>query len=67
MGVAFATAENILGISTYSSPLLHNMDNILAHVQRSNLVVFTWGDTNNNKDTQQKQRDAGVHGLIFDR
>ena len=32
-----------------------------------NLVLFSWTDTQNDKETVQNMKDLGVDGIIYDR
>ncbi|XP_034018549.1 glycerophosphocholine phosphodiesterase GPCPD1 isoform X2 [Thalassophryne amazonica] len=65
IAMSFAQSENILGISAHSEELLQNLNHIRA-AQSKGLVVFSWGDDNNNHDIRQKLREHGIDGLIYD-
>ncbi|XP_076872926.1 glycerophosphocholine phosphodiesterase GPCPD1 isoform X2 [Brachyhypopomus gauderio] len=66
IAMSFAQSEDILGISAHTEDLLRNMDYI-KEAQSKGLVVFCWGDDNNDHDNRQKLREHGINGLIYDR
>ncbi|XP_055362424.1 glycerophosphocholine phosphodiesterase GPCPD1 isoform X2 [Betta splendens] len=66
IAISFAQKENILGISAHTEDLLKNLSYIGA-AQCKGLVVFSWGDDNNEHDTRRKLREQGIDGLIYDR
>lgn len=35
--------------------------------QRYGLIVFSWGDDNNNKDTIKLLKDLGLQAIIYDK
>lgn len=66
IAMSFAQSENILGISAHTDELLRNMD-FIREAQSKGLVVFCWGDYNNDHDNRMKLREHGVDGVIYDR
>ncbi|XP_058469460.1 glycerophosphocholine phosphodiesterase GPCPD1 isoform X1 [Solea solea] len=63
--ISFAQSENILGISAHSEDLLKNLIYI-SEAQSKGLVVFCWGDDNNDHETRRRLREQGIDGLIYD-
>ena len=39
----------------------------MALAQKHNLIVFCWGDDNNDKETIKFLKDLGLHGIIYDK
>ncbi|XP_064847473.1 glycerophosphocholine phosphodiesterase GPCPD1-like [Oncorhynchus masou masou] len=66
IAMSFAQSENLLGISAHTEELLHNLEHI-REAQSKGLVVFCWGDLNNDHDNRTKLREQGIDGLIYDR
>ncbi|XP_059368161.1 glycerophosphocholine phosphodiesterase GPCPD1 [Carassius carassius] len=66
IAMSFAQSENILGISAHTDELLRNMEFII-EAQSKGLVVFCWGDYNNDHENRMKLREHGIDGLIYDR
>lgn len=54
------------GISAHTEDLLRNMD-CITEAQSKGLVVFCWGDDNNNHENRRILREKGIDGLIYDR
>ncbi|XP_010880486.2 glycerophosphocholine phosphodiesterase GPCPD1 isoform X1 [Esox lucius] len=65
IAMSFAQSENILGISAHTEELLQNLQHI-REAQSKGLVVFCWGDLNNDHDNRTKLREQGIDGLIYD-
>ncbi|KAI3364535.1 hypothetical protein L3Q82_011322 [Scortum barcoo] len=65
IAISFAQSENILGISGHTEELLKNL-NYIGDAQSKGLVVFSWGDDNNDHETRRKLREEGIDGLIYD-
>uniref|UniRef100_A0A1A8JPH5 Glycerophosphocholine phosphodiesterase GPCPD1 n=1 Tax=Nothobranchius kuhntae TaxID=321403 RepID=A0A1A8JPH5_NOTKU len=65
IAISFAQSENILGISAHTEELLKHLDYI-REAQSKGLVVFSWGDDNNDHDTRRNLRARGIDGLIYD-
>ncbi|XP_037606325.1 glycerophosphocholine phosphodiesterase GPCPD1 isoform X2 [Sebastes umbrosus] len=66
IAMSFAQSENILGISGHTEELLKNLSYI-GDAQSRGLVVFSWGDDNNEHDIRKLLREQGIDGLIYDR
>uniref|UniRef100_A0A8C2ZTR6 Glycerophosphocholine phosphodiesterase 1 n=1 Tax=Cyclopterus lumpus TaxID=8103 RepID=A0A8C2ZTR6_CYCLU len=66
IAISFAQSENILGISGHTEELLKNLSYI-GDAQSKGLVVFSWGDDNNEHEIRRKLREQGIDGLIYDR
>lgn len=66
IAMSFAQSENILGISAHADDLLRHME-IIREAQSKGLVVFCWGDDNNDHENRRNLRDHGIDGLIYDR
>lgn len=54
------------GISAHTEELLKSLSYI-GDAQSKGLVVFSWGDDNNDHETRRKLREQGIDGLIYDR
>uniref|UniRef100_A0A3Q2PXB9 Glycerophosphocholine phosphodiesterase 1 n=1 Tax=Fundulus heteroclitus TaxID=8078 RepID=A0A3Q2PXB9_FUNHE len=65
IAVSFAQSENILGISAHTEELLKHL-NYIEEAKSKGLVVFSWGDDNNEHETRKKLRAQGIDGLIYD-
>uniref|UniRef100_A0A7N5ZX50 Glycerophosphocholine phosphodiesterase 1 n=1 Tax=Anabas testudineus TaxID=64144 RepID=A0A7N5ZX50_ANATE len=65
IAISFAQSENILGISAHTEELLKNLSYI-GDAQSKGLVVFSWGDDNNEHDNRRTLREQGIDGLIYD-
>ncbi|XP_013865338.1 glycerophosphocholine phosphodiesterase GPCPD1 [Austrofundulus limnaeus] len=63
--VSYAQSENILGISAHTEELLKHL-HYIREAQSKGLVVFSWGDDNNNHEIRRKLRVEGIDGLIYD-
>uniref|UniRef100_A0A4W6E0P4 Glycerophosphocholine phosphodiesterase 1 n=1 Tax=Lates calcarifer TaxID=8187 RepID=A0A4W6E0P4_LATCA len=66
IAISFAQSENILGISAHTEELLKNLT-FIADAQSKGLVVFSWGDDNNDHENRRTLREQGIDGLIYDR
>ncbi|GAA6224509.1 glycerophosphocholine phosphodiesterase GPCPD1 isoform X1 [Lates japonicus] len=65
IAISFAQSENILGISAHTEELLKNLT-FIADAQSKGLVVFSWGDDNNDHENRRTLREQGIDGLIYD-
>lgn len=54
------------GISANTEDLLKNMD-VIGEAHAKGLVVFCWGDDNNNHENRRTLREHDIDGLIYDR
>ncbi|CAL8394603.1 unnamed protein product [Arctogadus glacialis] len=66
VAMSFAQSENILGISAHTEELLKS-PGFIQEAQTKGLVVFCWGEDNNNHDNRNILREQGINGLIYDR
>lgn len=65
IAISFAQSENILGISAHTEELLKNL-NYIRDAKAKGLVVFSWGEDNNDHETRRMLREQGIDGLIYD-
>ncbi|XP_044026142.1 glycerophosphocholine phosphodiesterase GPCPD1 isoform X2 [Siniperca chuatsi] len=65
IAISFAQSENILGISGHTEELLKNL-NYIEEAKSKGLVVFSWGEDNNDHETRRMLREKGIDGLIYD-
>ncbi|PWA27793.1 hypothetical protein CCH79_00000177 [Gambusia affinis] len=65
IAISFAQSENILGISAHTEELLKHL-NYIGEARSKGLVVFSWGDDNNEHENRRKLREQGIDGLIYD-
>ncbi|XP_034006285.1 glycerophosphocholine phosphodiesterase GPCPD1 isoform X1 [Trematomus bernacchii] len=65
IAISFAQSENIMGISAHTEELLKNLSYI-GDAQSKGLVVFSWGEDNNEHETRRTLREQGIDGLIYD-
>ncbi|XP_038141948.1 glycerophosphocholine phosphodiesterase GPCPD1 isoform X2 [Cyprinodon tularosa] len=65
IAISFAQSENILGISAHTEELLRHL-NYIEEARSKGLVVFGWGDDNNEHAIRNKLRERGIDGLIYD-
>ncbi|XP_074540943.1 glycerophosphocholine phosphodiesterase GPCPD1-like [Halichoeres trimaculatus] len=65
IAISFAQSENILGISAHTEELLKSLS-LIRDAQSKGLVVFSWGDDNNDHENRRKLREQGIDGLIYD-
>lgn len=64
--IYYSTSADILGINVHTEDLIRDhtqMERALDH----NLIVFCWGDDNNNLDTIKHLKSIGMHGIIYDK
>ncbi|KAM6954749.1 glycerophosphocholine phosphodiesterase GPCPD1 isoform 1-T3 [Aplochiton taeniatus] len=66
IAMSFAQSENLLGISAHAEELLKNLSHI-REAQSKGLVMFSWGDDNNDHENRMILREQGIDGLIYDR
>ncbi|XP_072296231.1 glycerophosphocholine phosphodiesterase GPCPD1 [Eucyclogobius newberryi] len=66
IAISFAQSENILGISAHTEELLKHL-NYIEEAQSKGLVVFSWGEDNNDHENRRKLREKGIDGVIYDR
>uniref|UniRef100_K1R2E2 Putative glycerophosphodiester phosphodiesterase 5 n=1 Tax=Magallana gigas TaxID=29159 RepID=K1R2E2_MAGGI len=66
MAIYFATFSNLLGIDVLTSTLFRNMNKI-EKVKEAKLVLFCWGEDNNDSNAINTLKQKGVDGIIYDR
>ena len=54
------------GVAAYSPELLRHVE-MIAWAKKFGLVIFTWGEMNNDEETIDKLKSLGVDAVIFDR
>lgn len=64
--VQHAISTDILGIVAHTEDLLRDKTQVKL-ATNAGLILFCWGDDNNNKDTIQLLKNLGLHGVIFDK
>ncbi|KAK6195505.1 hypothetical protein SNE40_000920 [Patella caerulea] len=62
----FALCEGLLGVDLQSECLLSDLE-VIKRVRDKGLVLFVWGEDNNDRETISTLRKHGVHGIIYDR
>ncbi|XP_043480117.1 glycerophosphocholine phosphodiesterase GPCPD1-like [Leptopilina heterotoma] len=66
MAVRHALAADILGINVHTEDILRDPSQVKL-VRNAGLIIFCWGDDNNDKDTIQHLKRLGLHGVIYDK
>ncbi|KAL1123856.1 hypothetical protein AAG570_001626 [Ranatra chinensis] len=66
MAVHFALNMGILGINVHTEDLLRDSSQVTL-VKRAGLVLFCWGDDNNDTATIKHLKDLGIHAVIYDK
>nr|CAD7452365.1 unnamed protein product [Timema tahoe] len=66
MAVHHAKATDILGINVHTEDILRDPSQVKL-VLDSGLILFCWGDDNNDMDTIQHLKKLGLHGIIYDK
>jgi glycerophosphodiester phosphodiesterase len=64
--IRFAKFSDLLGIVTVSDPLLE-APNLCKVVKQNGLILFTYGQLNNDVRNVEIQREYGVDAVIVDR
>ncbi|KAK7585859.1 hypothetical protein V9T40_000038 [Parthenolecanium corni] len=64
--INFANCADLLGIVAHSENLLGDCE-LVKRILNNKLVLFCWGDDNNDNNNIAKLKEQGVHGIIFDR
>ena len=54
------------GVAPFSDQLLQNVE-MISWAKKFGLIIFTWGEKNNNKETIDELKRLGVEAVIFDR
>ncbi|OAD57913.1 Glycerophosphocholine phosphodiesterase GPCPD1 [Eufriesea mexicana] len=66
MAVRHALAADILGINVHTEDILRDPAQV-KFVKDAGLIIFCWGDDNNDKDTIQHLKKLGLHAVIYDK
>lgn len=66
MAMRHALASDILGINVHTEDILRD-SSLVKLVKDSGLIIFCWGDDNNDKDTIQHLKKLGLHAVIYDK
>jgi len=64
--IKFACAEQLVGINVHTEDLLRDASWV-AKTKRAGLLMFCWGEDNNNHDNIKYLKSLGVDGIICDR
>ncbi|KAJ3583054.1 hypothetical protein NHX12_034522 [Muraenolepis orangiensis] len=62
VAMSFAQSENILGVSAHAEELLKS-PGFIREAQTKGLVVFCWGEDNNDHDNRRTLREQGIDGI----
>ncbi|PSN43442.1 hypothetical protein C0J52_02644 [Blattella germanica] len=66
MAIHHAKCAEILGINAHTEDILRDSSQV-KKVRDAGLVLFCWGDDNNNPATIKHLKELGVHGVIYDK
>ncbi|XP_053988445.1 glycerophosphocholine phosphodiesterase GPCPD1-like isoform X2 [Hylaeus volcanicus] len=66
MAVRHAIAADILGINVHTEDILRDPSQV-KFVKDAGLIIFCWGDDNNDKATIQHLKKLGLHAVIYDK
>uniref|UniRef100_T1J784 GP-PDE domain-containing protein n=1 Tax=Strigamia maritima TaxID=126957 RepID=T1J784_STRMM len=66
MATYFARSAGILGIDVHTEEILKD-HGLVCMVKECDLVMFCWGDDNNDPEVMTLLRTLGLDGIIFDR
>jgi len=64
--IKFACAEHLVGINVHTEDLLREAA-LVSETKRAGLLIFCWGEDNNNHDNIRYLKSHGVDGIICDR
>ncbi|CAG9784509.1 unnamed protein product [Diatraea saccharalis] len=64
--VQSAVSSDILGIVVHTEDLLRDPTQVKLATD-AGLVIFCWGDDNNDKNTIKKLKEMGLHAVIYDK
>lgn len=64
--VQSAVSSDLLGIVVHTEDLLRDPTQVKLATD-AGLVIFCWGDDNNDKDTIKKLKEMGLHAVIYDK
>ncbi|XP_012538512.1 glycerophosphocholine phosphodiesterase GPCPD1 isoform X2 [Monomorium pharaonis] len=66
MAMRHALAADILGINVHTEDILRDPSQVKL-VKDAGLIIFCWGDDNNDKETIQYLKKLGLHAVIYDK
>lgn len=66
MAMRHALAADILGINVHTEDILRDPTQVKL-VRDAGLIIFCWGEDNNDKVTIQHLKTLGLHGVIYDK
>ncbi|KZS21732.1 Glycerophosphocholine phosphodiesterase GPCPD1 [Daphnia magna] len=66
MGVHFVSTIGILGLCVHSEDILRDPTQV-ALVQSRGLILFCWGEDNNDQATIRYLKNLGLNGIIYDK
>ena len=66
MAMRHAINSDILGINVHTEDILRDPTQVKI-VKDAGLIIFCWGDDNNDKATIQHLKKLGLHGVIYDK
>ncbi|XP_066944816.1 glycerophosphocholine phosphodiesterase GPCPD1 isoform X1 [Macrobrachium rosenbergii] len=64
--ILYATNADILGINVHTEDLMRDSTLVKLALEHS-LIVFCWGDHNNDQETIKFLKELGLHGIIYDK
>lgn len=66
MAMRHALSADILGINVHTEDILRDPSQVKL-VKDAGLIIFCWGDDNNDKETILHLKKLGLHGVIYDK
>jgi len=66
MAIYSAKSAGILGIDVHTEDILED-NSVVQLCKDANLIMFCWGDDNNDKNVIKILKSLGLHGIIYDR
>ncbi|KAK8741750.1 hypothetical protein OTU49_002377 [Cherax quadricarinatus] len=64
--ILYAVNADILGINVHTEDLMRDHTQMKIALD-NNLIVFCWGDDNNDQENIKFLKKAGLHGIIYDK
>ncbi|XP_034237742.1 glycerophosphocholine phosphodiesterase GPCPD1-like isoform X3 [Thrips palmi] len=66
MAIHYAVGANILGINVHTEDILRDTSQVKL-AKDAGLVIFCWGDDNNDASTIKHLKELGLHAVIYDK
>ncbi|XP_014608826.1 PREDICTED: glycerophosphocholine phosphodiesterase GPCPD1-like isoform X2 [Polistes canadensis] len=66
MAIRHALSSDILGINVHTEDILRDPSQVKL-VKDAGLIIFCWGDDNNDTDTIRHLKKLGLHAVIYDK